>query len=698
MKECTYDATAKTLSATNVEQFQIELPQSLSSGETLKVTIKGSCGSEGFRSWLSDDDVGNDSNNFKTSEVDGFNNADFAVDFELDATTACDSILIKGPSYGIKISTIILKEIKVEYSNVKVEYTIPDPYTSETKQDANADKLTLAKGNTWSKADGDVNVDSLLVSQRFIADPTTIEYDGRLYVYGTTDEIEFDTRGNVIKNAYNTHTLSCISSADMVNWRDEGKIDVTKLTDYAKKSWAPTICSKVVNGKTKFFLYYTTGGDGIAMLEADSPAGPWVDPIGKKIIDRSVPTCSETEVPWLFDPGVFIDTDGTAYIYFGGNGGSSKKESDAGRICKLSDDMRSLAETPHQFSPEYYFEDNEINKIGDTYYYSYSTNWSEDLNEEGSKAGQADIAYYTADNPYMENATYHGTVFANPGPLYGHTYNNHHHMFEFKNKTYIAYHTTYLEQNLYGTKMGYRSLHIDELTRGEDKTVSATATYEGVNMVGNFDGTQKTAATTMARSGGITTTYSDSQNMMVLTKIDTGDWQYLKNVDFANEGMKHVEFTVAAEEKASGAIEVRLDSAEGKVVGKAEVKSTGGDDKYAVVGADLTEEIKGIHDLYFVFRGEGYHVATWQFMKSAPAINPTPAPAINSTPAPTKAPAKVTVSKVKKPSVTVKKKAITVKWKKVSKAKGYQVRLATNKKFTKGKKTYTVSKTTKTIK
>ncbi len=235
-----------------------------------------------------------------------------------------------------------------------------------------------------------LKVYSLLITQRFTADPTTIEYNGRLYVYGTTDEIEFDGKANVIGNAYNTHTMTCISTDDMVNWKDEGKIDVTELTDYAQKSWAPSIVSKEVDGKTKFFLYYTTGGDGIAVLEADSPTGPWRDPIGEKLIDRSVPTCSKEEVPGLFDPGVFMDDDGTAYIYFGGNGGSGIKDSGAGRICKLGDDMISLAEIPHKFSPYYYFEDNEINKFGDTYYYSYSTNWSSDLaNGKDEYTGQA---------------------------------------------------------------------------------------------------------------------------------------------------------------------------------------------------------------------------------------------------------------------------------------------------------------------
>ncbi len=59
-----------------------------------------------------------------------------------------------------------------------------------------------------------------------------------------------------------------------------------------------------------------------------------------------------------------------------------------------------------------------------------------------------------------------------------------------------------------------------------------------------------------------------------------------------------------------------------------------------------------------------------------------------------KKPAKVKITKAK----NVKTKKLTVKWKKVSKAKGYQIQIATNKKFTKGKKTKTLSKTTYSFK
>ena len=84
----------------------------------------------------------------------------------------------------------------------------------------------------------------------------------------------------------------------------------------------------------------------------------------------------------------------------------------------------------------------------------------------------------------------------------------------------------------------------------------------------------------------------------------------------------------------------------------------------------------------------------------APEPTPSPAPSPTPTPAPTqpivtpnttvKAVAKPKSAKIKK--VKAAKKAVSVEWKKVSGVKGYQVQVATDKKFKKNKKTVTVKK------
>ena len=80
----------------------------------------------------------------------------------------------------------------------------------------------------------------------------------------------------------------------------------------------------------------------------------------------------------------------------------------------------------------------------------------------------------------------------------------------------------------------------------------------------------------------------------------------------------------------------------------------------------------------------------------SPAPSPAPTPAPTPTPTPTqptqtsKPVAKPKSAKIKK--VKVAKKAVSVQWKKVSGVKGYQIQVATDKKFKKNKKTVTVKK------
>ncbi|MDE6674033.1 MAG: family 43 glycosylhydrolase, partial [Acetatifactor sp.] len=158
-----------------------------------------------------------------------------------------------------------------------------------------------------------------LMTQRFGADPYAMEYDGRVYFYMTGDIFEYD--GEEIKdNTYGRiHQIHVISTADMVNFTDHGATPAAGsqgAAKWANNSWAPAAAWKNIDGQDKFFLYFADGGGGIGVLTADSPTGPFTDPLGHGLVTRDVPTCAE--VLWLFDPAVLVDDDGRAYMYFGG--------------------------------------------------------------------------------------------------------------------------------------------------------------------------------------------------------------------------------------------------------------------------------------------------------------------------------------------------------------------------------------------
>jgi arabinoxylan arabinofuranohydrolase len=216
-----------------------------------------------------------------------------------------------------------------------------------------------------------------ILLQRFGADPYAMEYDGRIYVYTTNDVFEYDNDGKLIENSYKIiQNLNCISSDDLVNWTDHGIVQVAGpngASSWAKNSWAPAAAHKTINGKEEFFLYYANNASTIGVLTSDSPVGPWVDPLGKPLITKETENCSNVE--WLFDPAVLVDDDGKAYLYFGGGVPEGNEAMpNTARAVELGADMISIVGIPVTIEAPYLFEDSGINKIGDTYYYSYCSN------------------------------------------------------------------------------------------------------------------------------------------------------------------------------------------------------------------------------------------------------------------------------------------------------------------------------------
>ena len=226
-------------------------------------------------------------------------------------------------------------------------------------------------GINLTKGLKDIKNHNPVITQKFSADPGVMEYNGRLYVYSTNDGYLQNYRP--AKNEYSKITsLNIMSSSDLVNWYDHGTIEVAGSNGVAKwafNSWAPTAAHKNIYGKEKFFLYFANSGGGIGVLTADSPTGPWTDPLGRALITKSTPNCN---VEWLFDPAVLVDNDGNGYLYFGGGVPAGRDANpNTIRVVKLGYDMISLAGTAVNIDAPWVFEDSGINKLGNTYFYSY---------------------------------------------------------------------------------------------------------------------------------------------------------------------------------------------------------------------------------------------------------------------------------------------------------------------------------------
>lgn len=79
----------------------------------------------------------------------------------------------------------------------------------------------------------------------FCADPTGVEYEGRLYIFGTNDHHQYDAVGDNGRNSYeHIRSFVIFSTEDMVNREYHGIIDTAKIAPWIIYSWAPSIVSR----------------------------------------------------------------------------------------------------------------------------------------------------------------------------------------------------------------------------------------------------------------------------------------------------------------------------------------------------------------------------------------------------------------------------------------------------------------------
>lgn len=522
------------------------------------------------------------------------------------------TVTLKMTGYADKDTTV----------NVSADYITADKGTVE--YDVKACSLKIKEKYLDTKALAKkLGYSNPLVTTDFGADPYAIVYNGRVYVYMTSDDYEYDADGkNVKDNSFGyIKTLRIISSDDMVNWTDHGEIKVAGkdgAAKWANHSWAPAIAYKKIDGKDKFFLYFANDASGIGVLEADTPLGPWKDPIGKALLTKQTPGCEGVE--WCFDPAVLVDDDGSAYIYFGGGvpGGDGATESQrnnpkTARVAKLGEDMISIDGEAKEIDAPCMFEDSGIFKYGDKYYYSYCSNFMSP--HKDGYPGYGTICYMVSDNP-MGPFKYAGEVFENPQIWFGVGGNNHHATFVYEGKSYFIYHAQTLskaQEEAQGlapgtlTK-GYRSTHIDPIELNSDGTIRPIkGTYEGISQLKTVNPYERIDAETVAWNAGIKIADCAEEGKLFknfnrqITDIQDGDWTSVAQAAFGNRGA--AEFTVKAASKSGGQIEIHMDSPEGALVGTVNVEATGSEDTFKEFSCKL-DRITDTHNVFLVFKGK----------------------------------------------------------------------------------------------
>ena len=465
---------------------------------------------------------------------------------------------------------------------------------------------------------------------QYLADPTAIEHDGRLYVYGTCDQQQFDVTKGLVANNYSKITsLVCMSTKDMSNWTNHGTIDVKAIAPWISRAWAPSIISRKENdGLTHFYMYFTNGGGGIGVLTSTSPVGPWRDPLGKALIDGN--TQGIGRISSIIDPGAAINPNtGEAYLTFGGgdiqSSGSALFPGNA-RIVKLSDDLISFSSSDiAEISAPCQFEANELNYIGNQWVYSYCTRWTiaSDWSSYSSSAAPTpcSIVWMSSKTPLANNWVYKGEIMPNPGNL-GYPYgNNHSHMQVFGSKYYMLYHTQWLEhQN--GYDGGYRNVQVNNMTVRVVKNIpsiqalsSETATIDGVSQLTGIrvNPYEEQQAEMMNNGAGVMIEATDTPGNTIVN-LPKGAWTSVYGFNFSlDDGKaKSVILKVAGE----GSVEIRKEQDGGTI---ATIEVAGCD--FEEIVNELTDELTGIvNNIYFVCTSGNVKFDSWRFSGEATGI------------------------------------------------------------------------------
>lgn len=411
-----------------------------------------------------------------------------------------------------------------------------------------------------------------IIQTKYTADPAPYVHDGVVYLFTTHDED--GAEGFMMKD------WLLYTSTDMVNWQDHGA--VASLSDFKwydgkNGAWA----EQVIERNGKWYMYCPIHGHGIGVLVADSPYGPYKDPLGEPLVWQ--------KEHWDdIDPTVWIDDDGQAYMYWG---------NPSTYYVKLNEDMISVSG-----------DIVKLPKIKD--YQEGPWLWSR-RNASGEKkfylafastCCPEGIGYAMSDSP------------TGPWEYKGHIMNhtistrgNHPGIIDYKGRSYcfgLNYDVYRMETSRHAEQ---RSVSAAEMHYNADGTIIELPYFLEceLNQVEAFNPFRHVEAETMAWGYGLKTTcYNPSgprHSTLFVTDIDDGEHLMLRGVDFG-KGASSLTVSCSAH-LYGGSIEVRVDGADGKMIGRIDIPNTR--DQYKEFSTKLSA-IQGVHDLYFVFLGSSY--------------------------------------------------------------------------------------------
>lgn len=413
-----------------------------------------------------------------------------------------------------------------------------------------------------------------IVQTMYTADPAPMVYNGRMYLYTSHDEDE--------STWFTMNDWKLYSTEDMVNWTDHGAVLSYKTFSWAKgDAWA----MQCIERGGKFYAYVPVtardGGGAIGVAVADSPYGPFYDPLGKPLVSSGKGD---------IDPTVMIDDDGQAYLYWGNPFCYYVKLNEdmisyTGDIVKVPMTVEAfgLREGNVPERPTLYEEAPWLYKRGDWYYLLWAGGpIPEHLGYSMGKSATGPWAYA-------------GTLM----PTEGGSFTNHPGIIDYKGSTYLFYHNGALP----GGSGFTRSVCVDRVEFNGDGTIKQMKMTDGIrDGLVPLNPYRKTEAETMAYSEWMKARQNAEVGVFVNAMRD-GAYTKVKGVDFGGEGAARVTVRIGTTHHSGVKFEVRADGLQGELLAEMDVPMTGGDNRWALVTADVAS-VKGVHDLYFVCKGD----------------------------------------------------------------------------------------------
>lgn len=433
-----------------------------------------------------------------------------------------------------------------------------------------------------------------IIQTKYTADPAPLVYNDTVFLY--TGHDEDDAFG------FKMQDWLLYTSTDMVNWTDHGMVASLKdfkWVTYDNGAWAP----QCVRRNNKFYLYCPMpGGVGIGVLVSDSPYGPFKDPIGKSLIKSG---------PQDIDPTVLIDDDGQAYLYWG-NPNLYYVKLNKDMVSYSGDIIKDtwFAKVKGQPDPFHYQEGPWVYKRNGRYYMAYASTCC----PEG-------IGYAMSNSP-TGPWEYKGMIMDGDQRSSG----NHPGIIDYKGNTYVfGFNYAILKQTM-AKHYERRSICVEKLTFNADGTIQKLPfwTTNGVKQLGTLNPYNRTEAETMAFSEGLKTEFATEwernvpwnkgkkvADRLFVTSIHNGDYLKVQGVDFS-KGATSVDVSVAS--LYGGKIEIHTDKIDGPILATIAINAAAEGEIWKTITTPVSN-VNGIHDLFFVFKGEKdlFNFDWWQF-------------------------------------------------------------------------------------